>query len=113
MSRVVKLKGEALAKAFLALCEQSGLPEPLREFRFAPPRRFRFDYAFHEGKVALECEGGIWVLGRHNRGSGYTTDMTKYNLATLGGWRVFRVTPQQLCTPETIAMLREALKVAA
>lgn len=109
VSRAVKLKGEALAKAFLALCKQEGLPKPWREFRFAPPRRWRFDYAFHAHKVALEVEGGVWTRGRHTRGAGFLADAEKYNVATLNGWRVLRVTPDTLCSPETISMLREAL----
>lgn len=109
----MKLKGEALAAAFLALCRQEGIGGPWREVSFAPGRRFRFDYGWPLQKVALEVNGGVWTQGRHTRGAGYIRDMEKMNLAALNGWRVLQVTPQQLCTPETIAMLREALKVAA
>lgn len=113
MGRAVKLKGEALAKAFLALCKQEGIPEPVRELQFAQPRRWRFDYCWYSASLALEVEGGIWSGGRHVRGAGFLKDAEKYNSATLRGYRVLRVTPDTLCTSETVEMLRQALKVAA
>lgn len=72
----------------------AGLPEPIREFRFAKPigRQWRFDFAFPEHKVALEIEGGTWSNGRHVRGAGYAEDIAKYNAAVLLGWRVLRAT---------------------
>ena len=81
---------------FSRVCVASGLPHPIPEFPFAPPRRWRFDYAWPDHKIALEVEGGAWTRGRHTRGSGFIRDMAKYNQAALLGWRVFRVTPDQL-----------------
>lgn len=50
-----------------------------------------------KGYIALEVEGGTWMRGGgHNRGSGMERDMNKYNMATRMGWRIYRVTPQQL-----------------
>jgi very-short-patch-repair endonuclease len=66
------------------------LPEPIREHYFAKPRRFRFDFAWPSLKIAVEIEGGTWVNGRHNRGSGFEADLEKYNLAVLSGWSVLR-----------------------
>jgi very-short-patch-repair endonuclease len=63
---------------------------PAREHRFHPERRWRFDFAFVDRMVAVECEGGIWTNGRHTRGAGAREDMAKYNSATALGWRVFR-----------------------
>lgn len=67
--------------------------ECVREYRFHPTRRFRFDYALPEYKIAIEIEGGVWIKGRHTRGAGYQRDLIKYNLATTLGWRVLRYTP--------------------
>lgn len=69
---------------------------PVSEYRFAPPRLWRFDFAWVDLKIAVEIEGGIWSHGRHTRGSGFAKDMEKYNTATKLGWKVFRFTPQQL-----------------
>ena len=71
---------------------------PMREYCFAKPRRWRFDYAWPDYKIALEVEGGAWTHGRHTRGSGFVNDMEKYNTAILAGWIVLRVTPDQLLT---------------
>jgi len=85
------------------------LPEPMEEHRFAPPRRWRFDYAWPDKKVALEVEGAVWTQGRHTRGSGFLKDMEKYNCAVLLGWRVIRCTPQTLRSVETRQMLAQLL----
>lgn len=68
------------------------LPEPQREYRFAAPRRWKFDFAWPERFVALEVEGGVYSGGRHTTGSGFTGDCEKYTEAALRGWRVIRVT---------------------
>ena len=73
-----------------------GLPEPVPEYRFAPPRRWRFDYAFPEFKLAVEIEGGAWIRGRHTRGKGFLADLEKYNAATLLGWSILRYAPDGL-----------------
>src|SRR5690606_39740371 len=41
------------------------LPEPVREYRFHPERRWRFDFAWPDLRVAAEVEGGIHIGGRH------------------------------------------------
>lgn len=108
-NRANKASEELQRRLFIALCEQSGLPAPTPEHRFAAPRQWRFDYAWTDHRVALEVEGGVWTGGRHVRGKGMIEDMEKYNAATLRNWRLLRVTPSQLCTAETIDMLRAAL----
>ena len=86
-----------------------GLPMPEFEYRFDSVRRWRFDLAWPARMVALEVEGGVWTGGRHSRGVGMIRDMEKYNAATLAGWRVLRVTPDQLLTSATLDMLRSVL----
>jgi len=78
------------------ICEVIGLPMPVKEYRFHPHRRWRFDYAWPEYKVAIEIEGGSWIYGRHNRAKGFVNDMEKYNEAVMLGWRVLRYTPEQI-----------------
>lgn len=86
------------------------LPEPQREYRFHPTRRWRLDFAWPEKKVALEVEGGIWGKSRHTTGSGFQADATKYNEATNLGWRVFRVTSGHIKSGEAVQWVAEALK---
>ena len=66
------------------------------EFRFDPVRKWRFDVALPEHRVAFEIDGATWSHGRHTRGKGFIADMEKLNRATASGWRVFRFTPQQV-----------------
>ena len=74
------------------------LPEYETEYRFHPVRRWRFDVAFPEQKVAIELEGGTWMRGRHVRGKGFEEDCAKYNSALILGWRVLRFTTGMLET---------------
>ena len=67
------------------------LPEPEREFRFHPVRKWRFDFAWPAYMLAVEIEGGVFVTGRHSRGLGMLADMEKAATAMLMGWRVLRV----------------------
>lgn len=78
-------------EAFALHCRAECL-NPEREFYFAKPRQWRFDFAFPAIKLAIEIEGGTWSGGRHSRGSGYDKDCEKYSEAAILGWRVIRVT---------------------
>lgn len=59
-------------------------------------RKWRFDFAYPQIKMAFEVEGGTWTGGRHVNPLGYAKDCEKYNAAVLQGWRVFRLTPQMI-----------------
>lgn len=63
-----------------------------REYRFMKARRWRFDFAWPEDKIALEIQGGIWTSGGHVRGALFTSDCEKFNEATIRGWAVLKVT---------------------
>jgi len=82
----------------------------VQEYMFHPERRWRFDYAWPENKVAMEVEGGAWVRGRHTRGAGFVKDMEKYNAAASLGWRVFRFTPAQVRRFEHVPVILEAIQ---
>jgi very-short-patch-repair endonuclease len=103
-----RLRDETRAQ-FAALCATHGLPRPVPEFRFDPVRRWAIDYAFPEQRVALEVEGGVYTRGRHVRPTGFLGDMRKYNRLAELGWRLVRVTPNALCTLDTLAAVRAAL----
>ena len=89
--------------------QYAGLPTPEREYRFAPPRRFRADFAYPEKMLLIEVEGGVWTRGRHTRGSGYSADVEKYNLATINGWRLLRFTGDMIKTGEAINTIEKVL----
>jgi hypothetical protein len=66
------------------------LPTPIREHKFHPTRKWRFDFAWPELMLAVETEGGIWSGGRHTRGKGFEADCEKYGEAMILGWSVYR-----------------------
>ncbi len=70
--------------------------EPQLEYKFHPVRRWRFDAAYPDLKIAFECEGGIWTGGRHVNPIGFEKDCEKYNMATKLGWRVYRLTTKMI-----------------
>jgi len=74
------------------LCPEGSVP--VQEYRFAPPRRFRFDHAFLAHHVAVEVDGGVYLPhgGRH----GTDKDREKLNIAAALGWRVLRFSPAML-----------------
>ena len=72
------------------------LDRPEREYQFDADRRYRFDFAWPDVKVACEVEGGTFIQGRHVRGKGFEGDCEKYNLAACLGWRVIRVTSKMI-----------------
>lgn len=87
------------------------LPAYEREYKGIPGRRYSFDFAYPNQKLAIELEGGVYNQGRHTRGAGYEGDCRKYNLMTLHGWRLLRFTSGMLDSePEQcIDMVRKAL----
>lgn len=98
---------------FKALCKNTGLPEPIPEFRFHPKRRWRIDFYFEANgiKLGLEVEGGAWSGGRHTRGSGFVKDIEKYNAMTMQGIFLMRVTPSELNTIKTTLEIKATLKL--
>ena len=90
---------------------QAGLPASEREYTFAPPRRWRFDFAWPQHKLAVEIEGGSWTLGRHTRGEGFRNDCEKYNEAVLLGWSVLRFTPDMIESGYAVKTVRKWFSV--
>lgn len=92
------------------------------EFRFADSRKWRFDFAWPDRKVAVELDGGGWgtgpacpackqrSAGRHTRGKGFEGDCEKLNTAAALGWTVLRYTMGMLKRPDALADLRAVLE---
>ena len=95
-----------------AQIRDAGLPEPVREYRFARAamgRQWRLDFAWPEQRVGAEVQGGTWARGRHVQPVGYENDCQKWNAAQSLGWRLFLFTGRMLNADEAIPVLREAL----
>ena len=81
-----------------------------REHVFHALRGWRFDFAIPSVRLAIEIEGGVRMIGRHQRPDGFLEDCRKYNAAALGGWRVLRFTPEQLMSGEAAEIIALALE---
>lgn len=84
------------------------LPPYRTEYRFHQSRRWRFDAAWPEIKLAIEFHGGVHIGGRHTRGTGFTKDREKMNSAQLLGWTVLEVTPEHVKSGQLRAWLLTA-----
>jgi hypothetical protein len=89
----------------VSYCRARDYPEPEAEFRFHPSRRWRWDVAWVDERVALEFQGGVWTGGRHVRGKGFTADCEKFATGAALGWRVLPVTPSQVADGSLFAWL--------
>ncbi len=70
-------------------------------------RRYRIDYAVIDKKIAIEFEGGIFIgAGGHRSTTNFLSDVEKYNLLAINGWRLFRVTASD-CKKENLDKLKE------
>src|SRR5262249_13635323 len=94
---------------FLLQLHLAGVPTPEPEYRFAPPRRWRFDWAWPGLLLAVEREGGVWTQGRHVRPSGFIKDIEKYNTAALLGWMLIRYTPAMERDGRALALVERAI----
>lgn len=101
-----KATRQPLNDAFTLLCRKELGERCEKEWKFHPVRKWRFDYAFPDFKVALEVEGGVFTGGRHTRSVGFIKDIEKYNTAAMLGWTVVRTVPDELYTGKTLTMLK-------
>lgn len=94
---------------------ENGFPEPLREHRFHPSRKWRFDLAWPANhipalplrycNVAIECDGGQFAFrgGRHNSDG----DLEKINAAQSIGWKVYRFSNKMIEKGQAIKFMKE------
>jgi very-short-patch-repair endonuclease len=89
--------------------------EIFKEFRFHTVRKWRFDFAVFgllgsHLQLAVEIDGGSWIQGRHNTGSGSEADREKFNFAAFAGYRVLKFTPKQVLKGKAVAFITECLE---
>jgi hypothetical protein len=81
------------------------------EYRFSPPRRYRWDFCHLESKVAIEIQGGVWMAkSGHSGGTGLVKDYEKLCLAASQGWRVFLLADAMI-TGEWLGMIASAIDI--
>ena len=94
--KVKKVKKTCKYKAWIELrlqdfANENGL-ELSKEFQFAKPRKFRYDFCFVEQRLSFEYNGIMSDKSRHTSILGYSKDMEKINLAQSLGWKVYQYT---------------------
>lgn len=85
--------------------------EVVKEHVFHWTRKWRFDYAMPELKIAIEIDGGLWEYGRHNRPQGYIDDMEKLNTAASMGWLILRFTTDDRLKTSTLALIKDTVNL--
>lgn len=85
------------------------LPAPEEELKFHPTRRWRFDLAWSEFKVAVEVDGLTPQGGGHQRIAGFENDRAKDLAALELGWRVVRVTARQVHKGDAVRAIASTL----
>ncbi len=107
---------QQLVRGLLFDLKQERLLTPVTEHEFARSlgRKWRFDAAYVEEKIAIEIEGGTgWkrdAPSRHLTPSGFSEDARKYNEASILGWVLIRLTPTMLRDGSALDFIERALK---
>lgn len=87
------VQASVLEERFATLWQDAGGVPLQREVRFHPTRRWRFDFADPERKIAYEVQGGLYqAQSGHRSHDGVKRDAEKLNSAQMLGWRVFQIT---------------------
>lgn len=81
-----------------------------REYEFHHTRHWKVDFALTHIKLAVEVEGAVEKIGRHQRPEGFVEDMYKYNALILQGWRLLRFSTKMVLNGEAITTILQALE---
>lgn len=107
---MAKEKKYPCKNAYSKIYEQLLGGEWWAEWPFHPERKWRFDYACPELKIAIEVDGGIFTGGRHSGGVGQVKDFEKMNEALVLGWRVFHFIPDEQFSRKSLEMVEKLIK---
>lgn len=91
------------------------LPAPIRQWRFAAPRKYTADFGWpvdDYAPLAVEIQGGIWLRGQsgHSSGTGILRDILKAQEYALRGIRYLPVTPDQVKSGEALQIIERLLR---
>lgn len=93
---------------FVRQLKAEGITGWIREYKFHPERRWRFDFAFPMAQIAIECHGGTFSGGRHTNGAGFAKDREKVNTAQILGWLVIEATAEDVKNGKALDWLQQA-----
>ena len=102
-----------LERSFEVWLSKTDLPSPVREYQFAPGRRWRFDFAWLEQRVAVEIDGLLKTGGRHQTYDGFIKDCEKKEAALRLGWKVYAVPGPWIAKGQRIVWRLEVMETLA
>lgn len=93
---------------FVAAMLRLDAGRPVQEYGFHSERKWRFDFAWPQERVAVEIQGGGWK-GRHSRPGGFSKDCEKTIYAAAAGWVVIPITTGQLRDERLVSLIAQAI----
>lgn len=116
-------KAQQTTELLLFQLRAAQLPLPVCEYRFAPPRRWRFDLCWVEQKLAVELEGLVFppaptwdekvehrLGGRHVSVTGYLNDISKQAEAFALGYTLLHLTHRMIENGEALQFIERRLR---
>jgi hypothetical protein len=88
----ISVEKQTIKKVLWVFKREGIIPNYVEELQFNSTRKFRFDWAIPELKIAIEYEGIFSKKSGHTTVTGYTKDCEKYNIAAIEGWIILRYT---------------------
>ncbi len=87
------------------------LPEPVRQYQYAPPRKLRADFAFLRPRLLVEVTGGIYTRKAHGSITGILADIDRLNESSKHGWYMLRFTTDMVKSGTALATIEDFLDV--
>lgn len=87
-------------------------PAPQREVLFHPTRKWRFDLAWPDWKVAVEYQGGIFSRqASHSSVAHIMRDQEKANEAQLYGWTLIYANAKTVTSGQAVDWINRAIEL--
>lgn len=85
------MKASSLEERFRSILDERGFVGYRREYRFSKTRKWRFDFAWPEIRLAVELQGGVYsYLPSHASAKRIASGYEKINAAQEDGWVVLQ-----------------------
>lgn len=91
----------------------AGLKGFVRQYRYAPPRKLRADFAFllpPPSSLLVWCDGGVYARQAHGSRTGILKDMERANEAAFNRWYTILVTPQMIKNGVALSIIERFFK---
>lgn len=112
MRQARKLHEDAYFLHVVCPLAAKGYPRPKPEALLIPGRKYRFDFAYLEARLAVEIQGQIWHKGGHTSGYGVSRDADKAGELACIGWRFLPITPEMIADGRALDRTERALRHA-